>query len=339
MKIGFVTSQFGNLFKGGAEVQFEESINAIKAKGVDVKIIDLHTSDIEDLDLIHFFRTDDSFIQLSEYLYKKDIPYVVTPIFYPDTIKQRTYYYLLSKILKSRFSSFLRYKNQLTFLSKASVLYPNTSVEESFIRTLLPQVKSKVIPNCAEDIFTGEKINGNIFRKNFDIPESRNFILNVGRIEPRKNQYKLIQACKDLNLPLVLVGQIRDPEYWRKCQNLNYSGVKYVGPIYDKKMLMSAYSACNIFALPSTIETPGLSALEAYAQGAKILITRYGGTYDYFGDNAQYVDPYSLESIKRSILKINSAPSCTNEILISGYAGISYGQVADIYISSYQSLL
>jgi glycosyltransferase involved in cell wall biosynthesis len=66
-------------------------------------------------------------------------------------------------------------------------------------------------------------------------------------------------------------------------------------------LLASAYSACDVFVLPSQYETPGISALEAALAGAKIVITPFGGTRDYFGNNAVYVDPTSVEDIAKGI--------------------------------------
>jgi glycosyltransferase involved in cell wall biosynthesis len=70
----------------------------------------------------------------------------------------------------------------------------------------------------------------------------------------------------------------------------------------DSEMLASAYAACEVFALPSLFETPGIAALEAGLAGAKIVITPHGGTRDYFGLLAQYVDPSSVESIRMGIV-------------------------------------
>jgi glycosyltransferase involved in cell wall biosynthesis len=72
-------------------------------------------------------------------------------------------------------------------------------------------------------------------------------------------------------------------------------------------MLASAYAACEVFVLPSLFETPGIAALEAGLAGAKIVITPHGGTRDYFGLLAQYVDPFSVESIRIGILSALSA--------------------------------
>ena len=66
-------------------------------------------------------------------------------------------------------------------------------------------------------------------------------------------------------------------------------------------MLASAYAACDVFALPSLFETPGIAALEAGLAGAKIVITPHGGTKEYFGEMATYVEPLEVRSIRDGI--------------------------------------
>jgi glycosyltransferase involved in cell wall biosynthesis len=68
-------------------------------------------------------------------------------------------------------------------------------------------------------------------------------------------------------------------------------------------MLASAYAGCELFVLPSLFETPGIAALEAGLAGAKIVITERGGTREYFGEEAVYVDPGSVESIRGGIVR------------------------------------
>ena len=69
----------------------------------------------------------------------------------------------------------------------------------------------------------------------------------------------------------------------------------------DSAMLASAYAACEVFALPSLFETPGIAALEAGLAGAKIVITPHGGTRDYLGAMATYVEPDDEGSIRQGI--------------------------------------
>jgi len=55
--------------------------------------------------------------------------------------------------------------------------------------------------------------------------------------------------------------------------------------------------------LPSTLETPGLAALEAAAAGCRrMLVTAVGSAREYFGDHVGYIeDPYDPEHIRRQI--------------------------------------
>jgi glycosyltransferase involved in cell wall biosynthesis len=76
----------------------------------------------------------------------------------------------------------------------------------------------------------------------------------------------------------------------------------------DSGLLASAYAACDVFALPSLFETPGIAALEAALTGAKIVITRHGGTEEYFGPHAEYVEPTSVELIHHGILTALNKP-------------------------------
>ncbi|MFB0510011.1 MAG: glycosyltransferase, partial [bacterium] len=71
----------------------------------------------------------------------------------------------------------------------------------------------------------------------------------------------------------------------------------------NSEMLASAYAACDVFVLPSFYETPGLAALEAGLAGAKIVITKYGGTDEYFGDYAEYIDPKKVQSIYQGLVR------------------------------------
>jgi glycosyltransferase involved in cell wall biosynthesis len=49
------------------------------------------------------------------------------------------------------------------------------------------------------------------------------------------------------------------------------------------------------------LETPGLAALEAAAQGASIAITEVGCTREYFVDLASYCDPGDEASIRAAV--------------------------------------
>ena len=121
--------------------------------------------------------------------------------------------------------------------------------------------------------------------------------MSVANIDKRKNTHLLVDACQKLNKKLVLIGHIRDKDYFNDI-NFKFSNFLYLGAISNTDILKSAYKECSLFALPSLCETPGIAALEAASQGAKVVITQEGPTAEYFGEsNVRLVDPRSLDSI------------------------------------------
>ena len=72
--------------------------------------------------------------------------------------------------------------------------------------------------------------------------------------------------------------------------------------------LFTAYSNAKVHVLPSYFETTGLSSLEAAVMGCNIVVTDKGDTRDYFGDDAWYCDPDSVESIRNAVDAAYKAP-------------------------------
>ncbi len=120
------------------------------------------------------------------------------------------------------------------------------------------------------------------------------FVLFVGRIEPRKDPLSVIRAARRLGLPMVVVGQAppRHEHYERECRREGGDRVVWLERLdHHDPLLVSTYAAARVFALCSWFETPGLAALEAALAGAAVVITPRGSTRSYFGDRAIYARP------------------------------------------------
>jgi glycosyltransferase involved in cell wall biosynthesis len=164
------------------------------------------------------------------------------------------------------------------------------------------------------------------------------FILSVANIDRRKNTHRLVEACAALGKKLVLIGHVRDPEYFESFKDA-YTGMTFLGPVGDVQVLKSAFQQCQLFALPSLCETPGIAALEAASQGAAVVITNEGPTREYFGDHARYVDPLSLDSITGGIaaeLKQARSREALRNHVINSY---TWDRTAEDIISGYRELL
>jgi glycosyltransferase involved in cell wall biosynthesis len=130
------------------------------------------------------------------------------------------------------------------------------------------------------------------------------FVLFVGRIEPRKNPLGLIRAVRSLGLRLVVLGDA-PPEcraYLERCRAEGGDWVAWLGSrAHEDPLLASAYAAARVFALPSWFETPGLAALEAALAGVPVVITPHGSTREYFGDRVLYARPDRLAEIAGAV--------------------------------------
>lgn len=127
-------------------------------------------------------------------------------------------------------------------------------------------------------------------------------MLNVARVDGRKNQHRLCQACRKLDYPLVVIGPQEHEGYVQACRRVAGEKFRLIPPLpHEDPVLHSAYAACKVFCLPSFVETPGLSALEASLSCSRLVITEVGGTREYFAEHARYCAPGSLEDIQKKI--------------------------------------
>jgi glycosyltransferase involved in cell wall biosynthesis len=156
-----------------------------------------------------------------------------------------------------------------------------------------------IVPNGVSGAFRWA--SPGLFRERFGHEE---FVLSVGRVEPRKNTLSVIRAVRSLGLPLVIVGEAPSEwsSYLQKCREAGADRVTWLGHLaHEDPLLASAYAAARVFALPSWFETPGLAALEAGLAGAGVVVTPLGSTREYFGHRVVYARPSRLNEIAEAI--------------------------------------
>ena len=232
------------------------------------------------------------------------LPIVISPVFFTRRSIQVVQNVVAGDRLMSRF--FRGFWTDYGLIAEmchwAQALLPNTTDEAHLFEKAfrIPPKKITVVPNGVEERFAHAEPN--LFEREYRI---KNFILSVGHIGPgRKNVLRLIEALEHIDHPAAIIGRIEDTPSGRACLERAKRNPRLliVDTLpHDSMLLASAYSACDVFVLPSQFETPGIAALEAALAGAKIVITPFGGTRDYFGNNAIYVDPTSVEDIVKGI--------------------------------------
>jgi glycosyltransferase involved in cell wall biosynthesis len=299
MKVLFNTYPVAFDCPGGGEVQLLKSAAGLEQRGVEVLRYDLWQPQFDQADLVHHFSVQGGSSLFCNYVkYSRALPLAISPILW---ITPQSYGAGLYPVEEIRH-----------LLHLADVVLPNSQAEANNLAEVfdLPLQKFHPIVNGIDSFFFRSDASPALFREKFGLEGP--FLLNVGNLEPRKNQHRLAQAACELGMDLVVLGNIRDRAYFEQCLSASQGRLKYLGYLpHPSELLLSAYAACELFVLPSTLETPGLAALEAAASGARIVITQEGCTEEYFGDQVEYVDPLSVESIRAGIVRQLAAPAPT----------------------------
>ncbi|CAM3763276.1 glycosyltransferase family 4 protein [Polynucleobacter brandtiae] len=172
--------------------------------------------------------------------------------------------------------------------------------QQRYVNSVLgyPMERIYVAPNIVDDkFFLAES------------PVAKSYVLSVGNVCLRKNQLQLVKACKKLNVPLVLVGNVLpgDERYGIEIENelQAYSNATWLKGIESASSeLIDIYRGAKIFALPSHTETQPISVLEAMAGQIPVLIADQPYARQKFFKHAFLVDANSQSSIERGLKKI-----------------------------------
>jgi glycosyltransferase involved in cell wall biosynthesis len=205
-------------------------------------------------------------------------------------------------------------------------------------RRQLPGSRIEQLPNGV-DVARFAGGNGPRFRRAFGIPESRGIVLNVGRIDPQKNQLRLIEAfarpeLAGRDLHLALIGGVTDHAYHRAVtERIAGLGIGdrvtlIPGLAPQDQTLLDAYRAASMFCLPSVHEPFGIVALEAWAAGLPVIASTIGGLGRLVadGEDGLQVDATQAGEIAAAIAMLADAPE-----LAARLAGAGHRKARDCY--------
>ncbi len=192
----------------------------------------------------------------------------------------------------------------------ADMVLPSSEGERRCLQTALSveHNRFRVVPFAADEHYAAGSAEE--FVQQYGL---RDFVLCVARIEDNKNQLALVQVCRRLGLPLVLIGHVHPGyhAYLDACQRAAGDATLLVLPHMDPPRLSSAYAAAKVHALVSWVtwfELPALVTLEAALAGCNIVTDYPGPTGDYLGDLVWYCDPGDLDSIASAVAAAHAAP-------------------------------
>ena len=151
------------------------------------------------------------------------------------------------------------------------------------------------------------------------------YILNVARLEERKNQLRLVQAFESIaveysQLKLVLVGP--DGMGAKAIHDLaEKSSVKdrIIIPGYQhRETVQGLMEHAQVFAYPSLAEGFGIPILEAFDAGVPVLTSKGSAMEEIGGEAAVYVDALSVESIVTGLKSLLSDKALVKKNVLEG---------------------
>lgn len=261
----------------------------------------------EDIDLIHYPYFDPFFITLPFLPKKKfivtvhDLIPLVFPKHFPPGLKGN-----------------LKWITQRQLLKNASAIVTDSECSRKDIERIVG-VKGghvKVVYLAAEKSFKPITDTPALHSASVKYKLPENFILYVGDVTWNKNLPRLIDAIKKTPYPLVLVGKVWDQKPSEISQNPWNKDFKFVmSAIEEDKQfirlgfvsgedLVRIYNMATVLVMPSLYEGFGLPVLEAISCGCPVITSKEGSLHEVGGNACYFIDPYSLESIKKGIMEI-----------------------------------
>ena len=176
----------------------------------------------------------------------------------------------------------------------------------------IPPERIVVTPNGVDPAFSPAKPSDNLSQAPVTVSENAfegrtnpssnlsqgSYALAVGAIQQRKNHLAALDAALAVDLPLVVVGPVKDASL---ASELQRRGARVEGYV-DQPRLVELYRGAACLVQPSRYEGFGLPVLEAMACGTPVVALPDPALREVAGDAAVFVDEDDLaDGIRRAL--------------------------------------
>ncbi|MDF3130392.1 glycosyltransferase family 1 protein [Kiritimatiellaeota bacterium B1221] len=167
--------------------------------------------------------------------------------------------------------------------------------------------------------------------------DSELVFLTIGT-KANKNIERCIEAASGLSCKLLLIGRLT-PSMINSLESLK---IEYENryDLSDEELLQS-YRDADCLLFPSLAEGFGMPILEAQAMGIPVITSNCSSMPEVGGEGALYVEPTSVESIRKSIKDILSDQELVKRLCKEGNENVGRflpHSVARQYIELYQKI-
>ena len=149
-----------------------------------------------------------------------------------------------------------------------------------------------------------------------DNNKNKKTVMHISGIQPNKNVPRLIKAIGKMGIKLIKVGKFSSYESSLLSKyNIDYYQFENI----DIDLLVKIYNSVDCLVFPSLIEGFGLPVVEAQKCGCPVITSNISSMPEVGGKGAFYIDPYSVEGIKKGIKKVLEDNDLGNKIIKEGF--------------------
>jgi glycosyltransferase involved in cell wall biosynthesis len=327
MKILILTVEYLRSSKTGDCTQTICTIQALRDEGHEVEVrymsnntiveessnLEYSKEKFEDyllsFDIVHILPPNYRWIKRNSRILK-NIPVALSTVYWNNWSRIIMTLRNSSNIKDALASSFFMFVSGLkcimNFSSSIDIFLPNSSAEAYNLKKHFRLTSKNYLFPVPNAIDTSKFVIKDLVRPNV-VPVT-DYIVCPGVFAPRKNQLGLIKSLKkyNINIPVVFLGgqYDGDSKYYDKCRKMATSNMIFLGYVAnDTELYWSTLKFARCACLTSDCETPAIALLEAAACGARPIVTKYGGTFEYYGFTGEYFNPLNSLEIALAIKK------------------------------------
>lgn len=257
---------------GGDYIQMEKTIDELRKLGVEIDISETPliapAIKMKEYDIIHLFNFSMKWSKLAIWAAGKWGRKIVVSMIYHES------------------DDFVSYDHQQIMLDHVdrAIFLSKTEIDRVKRHLKIKKEQIQIIPNGIDEMFFMEMNK-----------EKKDIVLTVGRIEESKGQLAVADACQQLGIQYICIGQIIEENY---AFQLREKSALIITSIAQNE-LIPYYAEAKVFALVSRAEIFPLTVMEAMAQGCNAILTSHS---EWKPKGVEICDFEDVEAIKRAIV-------------------------------------
>ncbi len=231
-----------------------------------------------------------------------------------------------------------------TTLRRADIVLSNSAYILAQAEHIMPEVKVK-------SAVVGNGVHPEEFSTNEEFRHARPYILSIGSFIPNKGFDTLIRAFTQVNqehpgVDLLIAGDGYERESCRRLADRLDIGnvVHFLGKI-DHSLVPALLKGCELFVLPSRVESFGIVVLEAMAAGKTVVATMVGGVPEILTHmrDGVLVEAEAPDKLAEEICSLLKDPELGRRLGAQAYHTVrerfTWAEVVRRYIYAYETVV